>query len=140
GPPGLAVDLEGVVARLRAEDDAAAGPDRRADRAGAGPAGALLPPRLGAATAHPGAREGGGRTLAARVELGPHGLVHERLVEARAERVGVKLDAGTGLVDPGRVSHPCAPPRCRRGGRGPTPARAAGCPGQSPRRPRARAG
>ena len=44
----LAVDLEGVGARLRAEHDATAGPDRRAARAGAGAAGALLAPWLGA--------------------------------------------------------------------------------------------
>ena len=54
----LAVDLEGVVARLRAEDGAAAGPDRRARRAGAGAAGALLAPRLGAAAADLAARLG----------------------------------------------------------------------------------
>ena len=52
----LAVDLEGVAARLRAEDGAAAGPDRRARGAGAGAAGALLAPRLGAAAADLAAR------------------------------------------------------------------------------------
>ena len=81
----LAVDLEGVVARLRAEDDAAAGPDRRARRAGAGAAGALLAPRLGAAAADVAAGLGRRRALPARGELGAHRLVHERAVEARAE-------------------------------------------------------
>ena len=45
---GPSVDLAGVAARMRAEDDAAAGPLRRAGGALAGAAGALLAPRLGA--------------------------------------------------------------------------------------------
>ena len=56
GLAGLAVDLDGVVARAGAEDDAAAGPLRGADRARAGAAGALLAPRLGAAAADHAAR------------------------------------------------------------------------------------
>src|SRR4029079_16581312 len=85
GLAGLAVDLDGVVARAGAEDDAAAGPLRGADRALAGAAGALLAPRLGAATADHAARAGRVRALAARGKLGDHGLVHERAVERRAE-------------------------------------------------------
>src|SRR5919197_568882 len=54
----LAVDLEGVVAWLGTEGDAAARPDRRARRPGAGAAGALLAPRLGGAAPHLGARLG----------------------------------------------------------------------------------
>ena len=50
-PARLAVDLHRVVARSRAERDAAAGPVRRADRAGARAAGALLAPGLRAAAA-----------------------------------------------------------------------------------------
>ena len=54
GAARLAVDLDGVVARLRAEHDAAAGPDAAsASEPGAGAAGALLAPRLGAAAARP---------------------------------------------------------------------------------------
>src|SRR5438552_5223296 len=48
----LAVDLEGVAARLGTEGGAAAGPDGRARRAGARAAGALLAPRLRAAARH----------------------------------------------------------------------------------------
>ena len=50
----LAVDLEGVVARIRAEDDAAAGEVRRARRAGAGAARALLAPGLASCRRRPG--------------------------------------------------------------------------------------
>src|SRR6185503_7914109 len=49
---GLAVDLAGVAARVRAEHDAAAGPLRGADRALTGATGALLAPWLGAAPGH----------------------------------------------------------------------------------------
>jgi hypothetical protein len=86
-----AVDLDRVVARARAEDDAAAGPLRGADRALAGAAGALLAPRLRAAAADHAARAGGVRAPAARGELGDHGLVHERAVERRAEHGVVEL-------------------------------------------------
>src|SRR3954463_5292994 len=65
----LAVDLERVVARRGAEDDAAAGEVRRADRALAGAAGALLAPRLRAAAPDVAARLRRGRAPAARVEL-----------------------------------------------------------------------
>jgi hypothetical protein len=44
---GLAVDLDGVAARLGTECDAAAGAGRRAEGADACAAGALLPPCLG---------------------------------------------------------------------------------------------
>ena len=88
----LAVDLEGVAARLRAEDGAAAGPDRAAARAGAGAAGALLAPRLRATAADLAAGLGGVRALAAGVELGADRLVDERAVERRAEGGVVELD------------------------------------------------
>ena len=65
---------------------------RRADRARAGAAGALLAPRLGAAAADLAARLGRRGALAAGVELGADGLVHERAVEARAERGVVEVD------------------------------------------------
>src|SRR6266516_4148718 len=52
--PLLAVHLERVRTRLRAERDAPAGPDRRAVRACASTTGTLLAPRLGAAAGdHP---------------------------------------------------------------------------------------
>src|SRR5439155_12772791 len=60
----LGVDFLRVVARLRAEHDAAAGPQGRADGTGAGAAGALLAPRLLAAAADFAARLGRVRALA----------------------------------------------------------------------------
>ena len=131
----LAVDLEGVVARVGAEDDAAAGPDRRARRAGAGAAGALLAPRLGAAAADVAARLGRRGALAAGVELRAHGLVDERAVEARAEGDVVELDRlRLRRAEDRGVSHRYAPPPRRCAGPARSRARAAGC----CRRPRAR--
>src|SRR5262249_666554 len=115
----LAVDLERVVTRRRAEDGAAAGPDRRARRAGAGTAGALLAPGLGRATADLAARLGRRRALAARVELRADRLVDEAAVEARAEDGVVELGLRR-LAEDLRVSHRCAPRRCRCGARGPS--------------------
>ena len=69
-PRRLAIHLDAVVAGVRAEDDAAALPQRRAGRARARAAGALLAPRLGGAAGHLAARLGLGRALAAREHLG----------------------------------------------------------------------
>src|SRR5919201_4160459 len=115
----LAVDLERVLARLGAEDDAAAGPDRRARRAGAGAPGALLTPRLRAAAGDQAAGLGGRGALAARVELRAHGLVDERAVEAGAEGDVVEGDLLRAAED-GGVSHRCEPPRRRCGARAPS--------------------
>src|SRR4051812_28281913 len=84
----LAVDLERVVARRRTEDDAAAGEVRRADRALAGAAGALLAPRLGAAAADLAAGLGRVRALAAGGGLGAHPVVPERPPGIRARTGG----------------------------------------------------
>src|SRR4051794_12677687 len=108
----LAVDLDRVVARGRAEDDAAAREVRRTDRALARAAGALLAPRLRATTAHVAARLRRRGALAARVELRADRLVHERAVEARAERRVVEVDALRAAEDL-RASHRYAPPRRR---------------------------
>ncbi len=115
----LAVDLEGVVARRGAEDDAAAGEVRRADRALAGAAGALLAPRLRAAATDVAARLRRGRALPAGVELRADRLVDERAVEARAERRVVEVD-GLRAAEDGSASHRCAPPPRRCAGRGPS--------------------
>src|SRR5204862_17282 len=88
----LAVDLEGVGARRRPEGDAAAGPDRRAARAGAGTAGALLAPRLRAAARDQAACFGRRRAAPACRLLGAHALMYERAGEAGAERRLVELD------------------------------------------------
>ena len=123
----LAVDLEGVVARLRAEDGAAAGPDRRARRAGAGAAGALLAPRLGAAAADLAAGlgrracPGGARSSSARTDSWTSGPLNSRaeggVVELRPSCVPPRIGAS---------SHRCAPPRRRCAGRGRRRGRAAG--------------
>src|SRR6185503_16017115 len=124
----LAVDLEGVVARRGPEDDAAAGEVRRADRALAGAAGALLAPRLRAAAADVAARLRRGRALPAGVELRADRLVDERAVEARAERRVVEVD-GLRAAEDGSASHRCAPPPRRCAVRGPSRAPSAGsCP------------
>jgi hypothetical protein len=60
----LAVDLLGEIPGLRAEHDAAAGPQGRADGASAGAAGALLGVRLLAAAADFAAGLGRARALA----------------------------------------------------------------------------
>src|SRR4051794_11576986 len=135
----LAVDLEGVVARRRAEDGAAAGPDRVARRAGAGTAGALLAPRLGAAAADEAAGLGRVRALPARVELRADRLVHERTVEARAESGLVELDL-LGAAEDGSVSHRSVPPRRRCAGRARSRGPAAGSAWRRPGRPRGPSG
>ena len=126
----LAVDLEGVGARLGTEDDAAAGPDRGAVGAGAGATGALLAPRLGATAGDLCARLRGGGAASARGLLGAHALVHERPREGRAEGglVELHLLRRRRRAQDGRLSHRCAPPRSSRAGPGPSPARAAGSP------------
>ena len=123
----LAVDLEGVVARRGPKTVPPPVHMRRADRAGAGAAGALLAPRLGAAAADLAAGLGRVRALAAGVQLGAHGLVHERAVERGAEGGVVELDGAAAAEVAGLgASHRCGPPRRRCAGRGPSRAPAAG--------------
>ena len=74
-----------VVAGLGTVRHTAAAPLRRADRALAGPAGALLAPRLGAAAAHLGARLGAVRARPLGGELRGDHLVHHRDVGLDAE-------------------------------------------------------
>src|SRR5439155_10194940 len=82
----LLVHAHRVVARLRPVRDAAAHPDRRADRAVPGPAGPLLAPRLLAATADlgPGLRRVGAATDGG--EARHHDLVHQADVDRRLEQ------------------------------------------------------
>src|SRR5204862_8333191 len=117
----LAVDLEGVGARLGAEGGAAPRPLRSAHGARAGAAGALLAPGLCAAARDHAARARGRRATPARRLLGAHALVHERLREARPEGLLVEGDL---LARPQqrRVRHRFAPPRSRRAA--PAPSRA----------------
>ena len=117
GATSLAVDLEDVVTRARAEDRAAARPDRRAAGAGACAAGALLAPRLRAAAGDHAAGLGRVRALAARGQLGHDDLVHERAVERLLEDVGVEVDGGA-ATQCGGLRHRYAPPRCRPWNRG----------------------
>src|SRR5439155_18459743 len=101
GASDLAVDLRDEVPTAGRKRQAAAGPVRRADRAGASTAGALLAPRLRAsARDEPSALAAtGGR--AGRVLLRAHGLVHELRLHVRAEDLRLKRD---GL---GRANHLC---------------------------------
>ena len=126
----LAVDLEGVGARLGPEHDAAPGPQRRAAGAGAGAAGALLAPGLGAAAGDHCARLGGGGAAPASGLLGAHALVHERTVEARREGVRRRASPSWCARQHGSVQrglrHRRAPPPPRRAARAPSRARAAG--------------
>src|SRR6202042_72293 len=125
GPARLAVDLDGVVARMRPEYGAAARPDRRAGGTGAGAAGALLAPRLGATAGDFATRPGGVGAVAAGVELRPHGLVDQRHVEARLERG--RVQGGGAAAELGRgPSHRCAPPPWSRSARVPRRGRARG--------------
>ena len=82
---GLAVDLDRVAARLRAERDAAAPPVGNAERADARAPGALLAPGLGGRHRDLAAPERGGGAAPAGVRLGAGGVVDERLVEALVE-------------------------------------------------------
>ena len=106
---------------MRAEDDAAAGEDRRAGRAGAGAAGALLAPGLGVAAGDQAARLGRGGAAAACGELGAHRLVQQRPVEAGAEGGLVERDRARAAAEHGSVSHRCAPRRSRCAGPGTAP-------------------
>src|SRR6266542_477625 len=123
----LLVDAQRVVARVRPEDHAAAGPLRGADGPLPGPPGALLAPGLLAAAAHLGpglgrvrARPGGG-------ELRAHHPVHDRHVDLHAEHLvgqvdgpglpaagAAHVDAGhqprTPLTDPGATAPLLEPP------------------------------
>src|ERR1700722_8518491 len=113
------------MTRLRAEHGAAAGPDRRARRAGTGAAGALLAPRLGATAGDLAPRLGRVRALPASVELGADRLVDERHVEAGLERDRVQGGgAAAGLG--GGLRHRFGPPRWSRSGPAPRRGRAAG--------------
>ena len=84
-PPRLAVDLDAVGPRPRAECHAAAGAMRHRERARAGAAGALLAPSLGPGHRHLPARLGRRRAAPAGGQLGAHRLVHQRAVEGLAE-------------------------------------------------------
>ena len=91
----LAVDLEGVVARLGRERVAAAAAMGDAERADAGAAGALLAPCLGAGHRDLAPGQARVRAAAARVHVGARRLVDERLVvglaEERLGQVGLRL-------------------------------------------------
>src|SRR5262249_53459231 len=76
GAPNLAVDLELEAAPDGRERDAAAGVVRRADRALARAARALLAPRLGAAARDEPTALRAARARTMRVQLGAHDLVH----------------------------------------------------------------
>ena len=135
----LAVDLEGVGARLWAERGAAARPQRRSVGARAGAAGALLAPRLGAAARNHAAGFGGRRSPPAGGLLGAHALMHERTGEAGAERGVVELHL-LGVAEHGGVRHRFAPPPRHRGDRAPIRVRAAGSARRRPRPPRGPSG
>src|SRR5581483_6226990 len=92
GAERLAVDLDGEVARAGREDHAAAGELRRADRALARAAGALLAPRLRAAARDEPAALRAARALPGRVQLRAHGLVHEVRLDLGAEDGLVERD------------------------------------------------
>ncbi len=118
----LAVDLEGVGAGLGAEHGAAAGPDRRAARARAGAAGALLAPRLGAAAGDHGRafssrRSRAGERPARRARSGARAARAKRAPKAASSSLTFLLRA----AQHGGVSHRCAPPRSSRSGPGTEP-------------------
>src|SRR5215210_553466 len=98
-PPCLAVHLDRVAARPRAEGHAATGALRRRERAHARPSGALLAPGLRAGHADLAARLRGRRAAPLRRQLRAHGLVHERAVEALAEDGVVKSERAGALAD-----------------------------------------
>src|SRR5437763_6083075 len=89
---GFLVHLQREVARHRREGDASAGELRRADRALAGATGALLAPRLRASAGDEATAFRCPRALAARVELGADGLVHEMRLDLVAEDGLVERD------------------------------------------------
>ena len=97
-----------VAARMRPEDHATARVVRRAARALAGAAGALLAIRLGAAAADLAARLGVVRAGPAAGELRGHGLVHDGLVDRRSEQRLRQIDRAqllAGLREEGRAGH-----------------------------------
>ena len=140
----LAVDLDGVAARLGAEGDAAARALGRGQRADAGTAGALLAPGLGAGHGDLAAGHGGVGALAAGVQLGHHGAVHQRLVELLAEHGLVEVDlAGLGADVGGRRRPSGVRSGSRRSspwGRAPSRAPAAGSRRRGRPRPRGPSG
>ena len=81
-----------VAARLRAVDDATAGELRRAGRALAGAAGALLLVGLAATAAHLAAGLGGVRALTRSGLLGDDDLVDQRDVDLDVEDLGGEVD------------------------------------------------
>jgi hypothetical protein len=85
GATHLAVDLDVEAAHARRERDAAAREVRGADRALAGPAGALLAPRLGTAARDEPTGLGATGARAMRVQLRTHDLVHDVPLELGAE-------------------------------------------------------
>src|SRR5690606_8885576 len=105
----------GVAPRLGTVGDATTDPDRGTDRAVAGTTEALLPPRLGAATAHltPGLRRSSARPPGS--QLGGHDLMQNRHVRLDAEYLGIEVH-GSLLRAVGReqgrfeLSHGPSPP------------------------------
>ena len=91
----------GVVARLRAVDDATTGELRGAGRALTGPAGALLRVGLAATTADFAAGLGGVRALTRGGQLGDDDLVDQRDVDLDVEDLGgqVSCDSRDGHLD-----------------------------------------
>src|SRR2546430_15304269 len=98
GAASLAVDLDLEAPRARWEGEAAARELRRADRARAGAAGALLAPRLGAAAGDEAATLRAARAGTARVQLRAHGLVHEVRLHLGAEDVRLEGHLLRGLA------------------------------------------
>ena len=93
-------------AHRRREGDAAAGELRRADRAGARAAGALLAPRLRAAARDEPARLRAARSGAVGVQLRAHGLVHEVRLDLGAEDRLLELDVLRLLARARRAEEP----------------------------------
>ena len=89
---------ERIRARLRAEDRAAADPQRRARRAASCTTRALLSPRLSAAAPHEAARLRRMRAETARCELHDDGLMHEAGIHLHAEDAVIQFDIANLLV------------------------------------------
>ena len=117
---GFAVDLDRVVARLRAEGDAAAVAAGDAERADAGAAGALLAPGLGGREGDLAAGQGRGGAAAARGQVGAGGLVDQRLVEGLGEELFGQVGFGR-LAEHGGFRHRSSPRRSRCASREPSP-------------------
>ncbi len=97
-PPRLLRHLVRIIARLRSKDGSAMPPYRRSRRSRARASGALLPPRLFAATRDQSARLGRGGTGAPIRHLHPYRFVQQRLVSAAAENRSRQLKLAGALA------------------------------------------